>query len=157
MSSRPNRIASFKQGITGLRDHKLGRANLNAITNLHVRFEETLRGQVFAKHAPRQIRISEFVAPKRVVFTRVRVDSFFRTAMHREVRLLVTLEVQAACAYSTIYGTLPNGSQYRASTPFDFTRESDIHRDNSQRHFLRTIVRLVQLYFQLREHTRKIR
>lgn len=123
----------LKTGNAGLSDDDFRGADGEAITEVNGIFEEALGGEIFAEAAHGEIVDAEFTFPESVVFDRIAVGGFQRTAVDGEVGLAVTIEVEAAERNATLDGLLVNAGGDSAAVPIDHARLSngdgkDLHR-----------------------------
>ena len=98
-----------------------------AVADPHV-LEQPLGGQVLAEDGPGQIHSGKLLAPILVVLGRVDVDGLVDAAVHRQVGLLVALEVERGHAQSAVDRCLEDGGEHRMAVPLDLSREPDAQR-----------------------------
>ena len=81
--------------------------------------DETLRCEVLAKCPPRKIHAREVLTPECVMFRRIRVDSLTGATVNSEIRLSITLYVQALYPDGARHRLLDYGRSDGFSPPFD--------------------------------------
>jgi hypothetical protein len=86
---------------------------------------QPFRREVLAKHAPLQIHLGELRTPKGVMFARIGVDHLRGTAMHGQIGLLVTLQIQSTERYGASNGFLIDRGGYYPTLPLDLLRKAD--------------------------------
>src|SRR5271166_5305030 len=77
-----------------LRDDDLSGADAKPVANLHVVLPQAFGREILAEHAPRQRRIRKLAMPIRVVFRRVSVDCLVPAAVHRQVSLTISIQIE---------------------------------------------------------------
>src|SRR4029453_7625690 len=73
---------------------ELGRARTKSSSDLHLIFKEALGGEVLAEGSPGKIDLRKLAVPIGVVLARVDVDGLIDSAVHREIRLLIAIQVE---------------------------------------------------------------
>src|SRR5215472_4742819 len=114
-SAKPDR--QLVAGHAGLRHNEFHAAGTIAVTDPDLVFQQPLGGEVFAESAPGQFRIGQFATPKIVVLRRICVNSFFGSAVNRQVRLLVALDIETRDVHRAGDRSLEDGSLDTAAMP----------------------------------------
>src|SRR5258706_10650921 len=87
-------------GHARLRDNEFRRAHPIAVANPDLIFQQAFRREVFTECAPGQFFIPEFATPKIVVLRWVTVHGFLRSAVNRQIGLLVALDIVTRDIYA---------------------------------------------------------
>src|SRR5262249_1481338 len=88
-------------------------------------------GEVLTEHAIGQVQVGIFRAPEGVVLDGVDVDGLVGATMHREVGLLVAVEVEVAQHDTAGDGLLEEGGRDNAAAGGKGARATDLNRDDA--------------------------
>src|SRR5216684_6765274 len=90
-------------------------------------FQQAIRGEVFSKHAYRQLPAGQLILPVVVVRDRVAVNGLIFSAMDAEIRLTVAVQIKASQGDSALDRLLEDPSRYRSPVPHHRSWQSSIH------------------------------
>ena len=135
--------AELEAGHPRLRDDKLCRPHSQTVANPDVLLEQALDGQILAEDSPGKVHLGKLSVPIHVVLGRITVNGLVDAPMHRQVALLVALEVERGHSQSAVSGCLEDGGAYCLSAPFNLAWKPNVQGHNS--HANLTVTRTLKI------------
>ena len=126
MSSDPNPNAELVTGKSRLADNDLRRADRESIADIDCVFIQAFNREILAKNAQGKRAPRQFRFPKLVVFNWIAIDSLVFTAVHRQVRLFIPIQIEPPQCNAAFYRFLENRCGHLRAMPDDFLGQSAI-------------------------------
>src|SRR5438477_12905577 len=97
------------------------RADAKAVADVNRFLNQAFRREVLAENAVRKVYSREFLAPRRVMLRRIRVNSLFDSSFHGQVRLLISVQADLRATHPPLHRTLADTPMNYLPHPIDNT------------------------------------
>src|SRR5438477_363763 len=97
-------------------------ADLKAVADVNRFLNQAFRREVLTENPVRKVCSRKFLAPRWVMLRWIRVNGLIDSAMHGQVRLLITVQVELRDSHPALHRFLEDRSANQLPFPFDVTR-----------------------------------